>query len=76
VSGGQWTYGPAHPSYGLPLPSPAEPWLPAGSWSRLHAACLGHGGTDLPHFGHGLCKRCYSARLRELERAEDLEYLT
>lgn len=34
----QWTLGPAHPSHGLPLPPPAEPWLPAGSWSRLHAA--------------------------------------
>jgi hypothetical protein len=66
----QWTLGPAHPSYGARLP---VPWLPAGSWSRVHAACLGHGGTELPHVGLGLCKPCYSARLRELERAADME---
>lgn len=69
----QWTLGPAHPLYGqMPTALPV-PWLPDGSWSRFHAACLGHGDTDLPHFGHGLCRRCYAARAREMERAEDLE---
>lgn len=77
---GQWTLGPEHRYYGAAVvPScrravvPSLPWLPDGSWSRFHAACLGHGGTELPHVAHGLCKRCYSARLRELERAADLE---
>lgn len=72
MTGTQWTLGPEHRYYGADV-VPVLPWLPAGSWSRFHAACLGHGGTDLPHVAHGLCKRCYSARQRELERAEDLE---
>ena len=74
MTASQWTLGPSHPAYGAVLPVPVVPWLPAGSWSRLYAACLGHGGTDLPHVAHGLCRRCYSARLREMEHAEDLEY--
>ena len=73
MTGSQWTLGPAHPAYGAPMPVPVVPWLPDGSWSRLYAACVGHGGTELPHVAHGLCRRCYSARLREMERAEDLE---
>jgi hypothetical protein len=76
MSAVMWTLGPAHPAYGLPVAAPVVPWLPVGSWSRLHVACLGHGGPELPHVAHGLCRRCYSARLRDLERAEDLEYLS
>lgn len=74
MTASQWTIGPAHRYYGEPMSAPAVPWLPDGSWSRYHAACVGHGGTELPHVAHGLCKRCHSARLREQERIESLEY--
>lgn len=74
MTASQWTLGPAHPAYGAPPPVPVVLWLPDGSWSRMYPSCLGHGGTDLPHVAHGLCRRCYSGRLREMERAEDLEY--
>lgn len=53
-----WTPGPAHPSYGLPLQPAAEPWLPAGSWSRLHAACITCGRTEIKHAANGRCSSC------------------
>jgi len=28
-------------------------------WSWKHDACIGHGGTDVPHHAGGLCNNCY-----------------
>ncbi len=36
--------------------------LQPGQWCKRYAACRKCHGTDRPHFGQGLCRRCYLAR--------------
>ncbi len=75
---------PAHPDYqerrAPRRPSPRQPAprgddrLLNGRWSRAHARCVSAQhpapGTDIPHAGHGYCRRhYYTDYLRQQRRA-------
>ena len=37
-----------------------------GKWAKAHDCCVTCGTTERPHQARGLCRRCYAARLKEL----------
>lgn len=41
-----------------------------GRWSRQHDQCVSCGTSDVQHWCHGRCKRCYSRERSARERAQ------